>query len=103
MSFKISIKDKGGTKLLSFPTGRKPIFVELNKYGIKDLVTVMLADSQCRGVIFDLIVEERFTPPLRDAMIRRLCGNEADQERLLGELVKVGFRPVTIREEMVEG
>jgi hypothetical protein len=60
----------------------------------------MLGDSQCRGIIFDMITDERFTPALQDAMIRKLCCEE-NQDKLLMELAKVGYTPIIVREELV--
>jgi hypothetical protein len=102
LNWKISVKNKNGHRLLTFPNGQRPQYVTLNHYGIEDLVSAMLGDSQCRGIIFDAITDERFTPALQDAMIRKLCCEE-NQEKVLAELVKVGFKPVIIREELVVG
>jgi len=104
MTWKISIKDKkDGTRLLTIPSNQgKPTYVSLSQNGIKELAIAMLEETACRGIIFDMVVEERFTPALQEAMIRKLCCEE-HQEKLLEELVRVGFNPVIIREELVVG
>ncbi len=90
----ITIQNKGtGGVLLKFLEGR-PIFVTLNQWGLKELIKKMLDNDSCRANILDAIVEERFNPDMRDAVIRRLCAKGEDQKILVEELARVGFDPI---------
>lgn len=92
-------KGTGGV-LLKFLEGR-PIFVTLNQWGVKEFIKKLMDNDTCRAKIFDMVVEERFNPDMRDAIIRRLCAKGEDQKILVEELSRVGFDPI-IRQVLVE-
>ena len=95
-------KSKKGDLLLRVMENSKPKFVSLNRSVIKNLVKALLENSETREAILDEVMGERYSEVWREAGIRRIIASEKDKEFLLQKLAEVGFKPVTIKEEVVQ-